>query len=153
MPTLSCSWFLVSDFCCVLHILKVCSYFISFSLSLLDCTNFSALSFSPEILFLWDTSLLMRLSTYWWSLLFGLLYYSFLVFQFCIYYEFLSYVLYGPSICTALCLFSRNSHRNSFIVFDFFEQAHCLTIDFIAVKRHHDQGNPYEGKILIWAGL
>ena len=29
----------------------------------------------------------------------------------------------------------------------------CLSSGFIAVKRHHDQGNSYKGKHLIGAGL
>ena len=29
----------------------------------------------------------------------------------------------------------------------------CLSLGFIAVKRHHDQGNSYKGKHLIGAGL
>ena len=29
----------------------------------------------------------------------------------------------------------------------------CLNLGFVAVKRHHDQGNTYKGKHLIGAGL
>ena len=31
--------------------------------------------------------------------------------------------------------------------------SYCLSLGFIAVKRHHDHGNSYKGKHLIGAGL